>query len=376
MSERSSAFRYAHASGGNATSLVADCLGQIGAVADNANLGFLYATDSLAHSLDDILLALKASTGIEQWTGTVGIGICATGVEYYDQPALAIMLGEFLEDSLFDVPLLTDDVSDFVESSRSWLSQDVFHFGIVHADPTQSKAPELLDTLSNEVPGAFLVGGFASSSSRNALVANDVVDGGLAGVLFRSDIAVATGHSQGCEPIAAQHTITACQHNVIVEIDERPALDVFKEDIGEVLAKEIERVAGYIFAALPIRGSDTGDYLVRNLVGIDREQGLIAIGDTVEPGDSIMFCRRDGNSAREDMQRMLDDIADRLPGEPRGAIYYSCLARGRHQFGDNAEELRMIEDKFAGMPLVGFFANGEIFHNRLYAYTGVLSVFY
>ena len=88
-----------------------------------------------------------------------------------------------------------------------------------------------------------------------------------------------------------------------------------------------------------------------------------------------MFCRRDGNSAREDMMRMLTDIRGRLGGEPRGAVYYSCLGRGRYQFGENSEELKLIRDELGNIPLVGFFANGEIFHNRLYWYTGVLTVF-
>ena len=100
---------------------------------------------------------------------------------------------------------------------------------------------------------------------------------------------IATGLTQGCTPIGQAHKITRAQNNIIVEIDGRPALDVFKEDIGELLARDLRRVAGYIFAALPITGSDTGDYLVRNLVGIDPNHGLIAIGDMVEPGRSIMF---------------------------------------------------------------------------------------
>jgi small ligand-binding sensory domain FIST len=89
-----------------------------------------------------------------------------------------------------------------------------------------------------------------------------------------------------------------------------------------------------------------------------------------------MFCRRDGNTAQEDMLRMLADIRERIPVAAKGAVYYSCLGRGRHQFGENSEELKLIDDELGNIPLVGFFANGEVFNNRLYGYTGVLSVFY
>jgi len=88
-----------------------------------------------------------------------------------------------------------------------------------------------------------------------------------------------------------------------------------------------------------------------------------------------MFCRRDSATAREDMLRMLGDLGKRAKGQIKGGLYYSCLGRGRNQFGDDSEELKMIRDQLGEFPLAGFFANGEISHNRLYGYTGVLTLF-
>jgi small ligand-binding sensory domain FIST len=187
---------------------------------------------------------------------------------------------------------------------------------------------------------------------------------------------VCTGLTQGCSPIGPKRTITEVSRNIVLRIDGRPALEIFKEDIGETLAADLARTAGYIFAALPVVGSDTGDYLVRNIVGIDAENGLIAIGDLPQKGTQIMFCRRDGTTARDDLVRMLKQIKDRTSkAKPRGALYFSCLGRGRHTFGTNSEELGFIQEEFGDLPLVGFFANGEISHQRLYGYTGVLTVF-
>ena len=100
-----------------------------------------------------------------------------------------------------------------------------------------------------------------------------------------------------------------------------------------------------------------------------------AIGDLIEEQSPIMFCKRDGESARQDMLRMLDDLARRAGGRIKAGIYYTCLGRGRYQFGDNSEELKLIRDQLGELPLVGFFANGEISHKRLYGYTGVLTLF-
>jgi small ligand-binding sensory domain FIST len=161
----------------------------------------------------------------------------------------------------------------------------------------------------------------------------------------------------------------------MIQLDGRPALDVLKEDIGEILSRDLMRIGGYIFAGLPIAGSDTGDYLVRNLVGVDPQNGLVAIGDMVEQGGRVMFCRRDANTAKEDLLRMLEAIRKALPGPPRGGIYVSCLGRGRNLFGEDSEELKLIVTALGDFPLVGFYANGEISQDRLYGYTGVLTLF-
>ncbi len=368
-------FLCGHAGGSDAVRLIDDCLTQIGPLPEDANFGFVYATDALAPDLDGVVEKLRLTTGIERWVGTVGVGISATGREYYDEPALAVMLASFPETAIRTVPVQSDGTDEFIDTAGEWLRQDEFHFGILHADPSNPATPQLIEELALRVPGAFFVGGLTSSNGANLQVVDGITDGGVSGVLFSSDVPVASGHTQGCTPIAGKHVVTSCERNILIELDGRPALDVLKEDVGEVIAKDLQRLAGYIFAALPITGSDTGDYMVRNLLGIDVDDGLVAIGEIVAHGQEIMFCRRDGNSAREDMQRMLGDIRGRLGGDVKGAVYYSCLGRGRYQFGDDSEELKLIRDALGDIPLVGFFANGEIFHNRLYGYTGVLTVF-
>jgi small ligand-binding sensory domain FIST len=195
-------------------------------------------------------------------------------------------------------------------------------------------------------------------------------------VLFAGDVAVAAGLTQGCSPIGPVRTITEAEDNVIAAIDGRSALEVFKEDIGELLARDLRRVGGYIHAALPVAGSDTRDYLVRNLTGIDPARGLIAIGALVEPGQAIMFARRDRRAAEQDLRRMLDDLGRRAAGQAiKGGVYCTCVARGPNLFGPDSQELKAIRAALGDFPLVGFFANGEICNNRLYGYTGVLALF-
>lgn len=355
--------------------LVERCLTQIGAIPAAANFGFLYATDALAGDLEAILVQLKQRTGITRWTGTIGVGISATGREYYEKPALAVMVASFPDGAIASIPTQTSNVNAVLETLQPWLVQDAGYFAIVHADPTNPKSPQLISDLGVRVPGAFFVGGLTSSHGKHLQVADGVVSGGVSGVLFSNLIPVATSHTQGCTPIGRSHRITRCERNILIELDGRPALEVFKADVGEVIANDLQRASGYIFAGFPIAGSDTGDYLVRNLMGIDLERQLVAVAELLTEDTDIMFCRRDGNSAREDLLRMLKDLKRRMGPSPKGAVYYSCLGRGRHQFGAESAELKLIQNELGDLPLVGFFANGEIFHNRLYAYTGVLTIF-
>jgi small ligand-binding sensory domain FIST len=370
--------RFAHAAAEDWRQAVENCAVALGETPDfevgRADLGFLYVTDAYAAHMGEILDVLRGATGIEHWVGTVGIGICATGREYFDVPAMAVLAGRWPEDRFRLVPGMDGGAGPFANANRAWLDAARPTFGIVHLDPRNEASAALIADLALEA-SAFLVGGLTSSRGDHAQVAGGLTNGGLSGVLFAADVAVATGLTQGCVPIGPARTITSGQDNVLFEIDGEPALDIFKRDIGEALADDLAQVAGVIHAALPIRGSDTGDYLVRNLLAIDSEQGWVAIGERVAVGDRIMFCRRDGGSAREDLHRMLGDMTRRLEAPPRGGVYFTCLARGPNLFGPDSEEMRAIQAALGDVPLVGFFCNGEISHDRLYAYTGVLALF-
>jgi len=342
-------------------------------VPESANLGFVYLTDNLAAAANDILDFLRVNTGIYHWVGGVGMGICATGQEHYDHPALAIMLCSF-EPGSFQVFSGLRAPAD-LERIPMHFEGIPANFAVVHADPRNSNLDRLIEDFAGMMESGFVTGGLTSTRREYVQIADIVTKGGISGVMFSDQVVVSTRLTQGCSPIGPRHAITGAQQNVLVSLDGRAALDVFREDIGESMWQEIDRVGESLFAGLSARSSDSEDYLVRNLVGIDPANKLVAIGDSPREGGTILFCRRDDSSATEDMLRMLESINSGLYRKPRGAVYYSCIGRGANLFGQNSEELAMIRDSLGDIPLVGFFCNGEISHNRVYAYTGVLTLF-
>lgn len=344
------------------------CMRQIGAAPASATLGFLYVSDAFAGELDAILAFFRAETGVGHWTGSVGVGVCATGTEYLETPAMAVMLGEFAADDFRMLPLARAPEEVEVPDAAGY-------FALAHGDPAHPRIQELIETLSEKLTSGFVVGGLASARGETAQIVDGVVAGGLSGVLFSERVKLATRLTQGISPLGPRHRITSANKNIVGTLDHRPALEAMKAEIGEGLAHDLRRAAGYIFVGLPVRGSDTGDYLVRNILGVDPENGLIAIGEHVQPGDELLFCKRDRQSAEDDLARMLSALREQFDGPIRGGVYVSCLGRGQHLFGEMHRELQQIRDTLGDFPLVGFFANGEISYNRLYGYTGVLTLF-
>ena len=126
------------------------------------------------------------------------------------------------------------------------------------------------------------------------------------------------------------------------------------------------------------RGLGFGDLAVRHVLGIDPDQRIVAVADNMTEGDRLLFCTRDEAAARTDLIRICTELREEVESKGqhiKGAHYVSCLARSGQLFGGPASEMRLIDQQLGDVPLVGFYANGEIARDRLYGYTGVLTVF-
>jgi small ligand-binding sensory domain FIST len=368
----------ASAARGDPNGLAQRCLAGLGPVED-ATLGVLYATEAAAPLLAEIIPDLVAKTGVRSWVGGVGLGVSSAESEVFDEPAIVAMIAALPEDKFRIFAPTPDPGSDLPRRHSGWIEAAQPSLALVHADP---RCPDVLKAAVDvaAASGAFLVGGLVSHRCGNPLVAriaggDGLGQNGLSGVMLAPEIAVATSLTQGCTPIGPVRRIDEARDNVVMVIDGRPAFEVFREDIGPALAQDLRRAGGLIFAGLPVKGSDTGDYLVRNLLAVDPGRGWVVLGAEIGAGDPILFCRRDPESARRDMVRMVRQLAGRLAAPPQGGIYVSCVARGASLFGEPGVETGLIRETLGDFPLIGFFANGEISRDRLYGHTGVLTLF-
>lgn len=376
MTDTGANYLAAAASHENWQQAAASILQQLGTPSAAHRLGLVYVSSHFASQLSDIEIFLRQTTGVPHWAGTTGHGVIGPEAEFYDQPSMAVMLLPLPEGSFHMLAGIHEDTDPAITTAASWLQNVDVPLILCHADPSNNVLPGLLEDLALETSG-FLVGGLSATMGAGSQVAGQIEGTGISGVMFSDRLVpVATGLTQGCTPISDIHQVTEAVENVVISLNGRPALDVFKEDIGDLLAHNLERVNGYIYAALPLTGRDRADYMVRNITGIDRENQVLAIGSNINPGDSLIFCRRDHDSAVEDMQRLLQDLDNRRQGKPvKAGIYVNCAGRGPNQFGPGSQELNFIRETLGEFPLVGFYANGEISRDKLYGYTGVLTLF-
>jgi small ligand-binding sensory domain FIST len=240
---------------------------------------------------------------------------------------------------------------------------------IVLADPFTFNPEDLMRGLDYAYPHSVKVGGLASGAQhpgQNVLM----VDGqchrsGAAGLACVGNLAIDPIVAQGCRPVGKAMRITECRQNHIVTLDGRPALKAV-EDLLESLSDEEQELARTsLFLGIVIDPFRTGtskrDFLIRNLVGLDPEQGTLAIGAMPRPGQLVHFHLRDKQASAEDLELMLSRYAASKPAPaPAGALLFSCLGRGKHLYGVANHDSEAFRKKLGPVPLGGFFCNGEI----------------
>ena len=383
-------------------------------------LGLLYITDHYAAHAQDILDHLTAELPeVTDWSGTVGVGIASNNVEYFDEPALAVMLCDLPHDQY----RVFSGVSPLPSAASGRFKA---HTALVHADAGTPDVADLINEMAQRTGSGYVFGGLAASRSKTVQfalsgygnvkghgAASGVFSGGLSGVAFTQGAALMSRVTQGCQPVSRNHEITASEGNVVTELDGEPALDVMLAALKvtldqprEALAKVRSTLVGLSDPAdvlndrhVQYPGQFGAEVVVRHIIGLDPGRKGIAISGAPVNGMTLAFCERNVQAARADLIRVCAEIREELEPEElsvelasalnapeaesaphparriAGAVYVSCAGRGGPHFGAPSAELQTVRRALGDVPLVGFFAGGEIARHHLYGYTGVLTVF-
>jgi small ligand-binding sensory domain FIST len=252
------------------------------------------------------------------------------------------------------------------------------------ADPFSFPAGAFLARLNEQREPIPLVGGIAVGGRRpgeQALILDEAVhtEGAVGAVV--SGAQVRTVVSQGCRPIGREAVITRCQDNLVYELAGRPALERLRGEIAALSATEQALAARGLLAGLVIDENrpeyDTGDFLIRGLLGLDEASGALALGDTVRVGQTLRFFVREAASADADLRQALAGAV--RDERPAGALLFTCNGRGTHMFPEPDHDARVVAEALRTQALAGFFCGGEIGpvggKAFLHGFTATLAIF-
>ncbi|MBM3946953.1 MAG: hypothetical protein FJ315_06090 [SAR202 cluster bacterium] len=352
---------------------------------------FLFATTHYGSAWPALLATAQQTAGARSLVGCSGMGVLTSAGEIEGGPAVAVMALD--SDSVRVVPYLARPTETDNDLSRSILREvggraQEGSLLMALPDVFNLRPAQLVQQLSAGLADVPIVGGAASGEASSPQtfqwLNNQVSSRGVAGALVWGDFSLAIGVAQGCTPIGQPSIITKAQANVIMEIAGRPALQAIRETLETLPAEEVERAKGSLFAGLVIDEKQDlhgrGDFLIRNIAGVDPKSGAVAVGEIVRPGQTFQLHLRDGRSAREDMEMTLVKLAEVTRDNPPSfGLYFNCLGRGKGLYGELNHDVEAINQALGDVPIVGFFGNAELApvrgRNLVHNYTGVLVLF-
>ncbi len=309
----------------------------------------------------------------EHLLGCPAIGIIGEDVEVEGQAGLTLWAGHFpgVEIEPFRLETITDESAGEDGDTQAtqltgWPERVPEDPGfLLLVDPYTTPADDLLAILDERHPGAPVLGGMASGATGPGdallMTTEGLHDSGSIGIAVGGSVRLAPVVSQGCRPIGHHFVITAADRNVIKTLGGKPALSQLRSLVDQVTQedRELMQRALHVGRVVDERKStyEQGDFLVRNVLGINPDNESIAISDFVRAGQTIQFMVRDAEAASAEFEELLQREAD-TPA--LGALLFSCNGRGQRFFGVAHHDVRRVHNAVGEVPTSGFFAAGEI----------------
>jgi small ligand-binding sensory domain FIST len=378
---------------------------QVSAAMDGpADLGLLFISSTFASEYPRLLPLIRERISVPVLIGCSGGAIVGTAPsespeEIEDEPALALCLARLPGVTVQPFWVCEEDLPDLDSSPQSWVDcigvdPAVTPQFILLSDPFTANINDLLQGLDFAYPGAVKLGGLASGSSRvNGLFLDDeYYDEGTVGVALSGPVLIKPIVSQGCRPVGPVFRVTDGDRNVLIELQEdeagkqgdlEPAVDALQRILQDLSEEDRDLAQTSLFVGVAYSEFQEnlyqGDFLIRNLLGIDPRAGAIAIGDRVRRGQRIQFHLRDAQASADDLEMLLKRYQRESGSEQSMAVLmFSCMGRGESLYDEPNFDSGLLRQYFPTIPTTGFFCNGEIGpiggSTYLHGYTSVFGI--
>lgn len=354
------------------------------------DLGLVFISSAFASEYSRLLPLLLDALDIPCLIGCSGGGVIGTesdgqAYEVEQQPALSLCLAILPGVTVKSFYLKSDDLPDLDGPPDAWTAKigvapDENPGFILMADPFSSGVNDLLQGLDFAYPNAVKVGGLASVSGMqrsSGLFYNDTLHTeGVVGVSLSGDIVLDAIVAQGCRPIGATYQVAEGERNILLKLRAsgdlegeatKTPLEALQEVLSDLSENDRELAQHSLFVGVAQDGFKTdlshGDFLIRNLLGVDPRLGAIAIGDRIRIGQRIRFHLRDARTSAEDLETLLARYRGQLRTQgqtPLGALLFSCMGRGEGLYEEPHFDSHLFNRYVDTVPISGFFCGGEI----------------
>ncbi|XGV87552.1 MAG: FIST signal transduction protein [Limnothrix sp. BL-A-16] len=326
--------------------------------------------------------------------------------EVEDDPALCVMAARLPNVTIQTFHIDREALPDLDGPPQPWIEAigadpTMNPSFLVFADPGLVQMNDLLQGLDYAYPGSVTVGGLASGDSfresKQLFVDYQAYRSGAVGVALSGDVVIEPIVAQGCRPIGQPLWVTECERNIVMQVSiqldpdtiaDKPQapLKALRQLIEELSDKDRELAQYSLFVGLARdafrQTLEPGDFLIRNLLGVDPSGGAIAIGDRIRRGQRIQFHLRDADTSAEDLRALLERYLRDRPSEqpdPIGALMFACVGRGQGLYNKANFDSCLLQKYLGLMPVAGFFCNGEIGPvggtTFIHGYTSVFALF-
>ena len=341
---------------------------------ETLDLAVAFISPHYEDSYDRVADLIAETLGAKHVFGCSGGGVIGNGVEVEQRAGVSITAAVLPNVNVRPFHLEGDLLPDMDAGPDKWADlvgvqadQDP-HF-VMLADPYSFPVQDLLMGMDFAFPRAAKIGGLASGASRqggNALfLDSEVWRTGAIGLALDGNITVDTVVAQGCRPIGNPMRISKSDRNMLVELDGQPPMEVLRNMFETLPERDRGLLQNSLFLGVVmdelIDSPVQGDFLIRNVVGMDQATGGLAIGEMLKEGQLVQFHLRDAETSTDDLQAVLTRYADEhRENDIPGALLFSCLGRGQYLYGKPNHDTDLFRDKLGDVPLGGFFCNGEI----------------
>ena len=352
-----------------------------------ADLAVVFATVDYQADYGQLFHTIHEVSGCDHLVGCSGMSVLTSAGEIEGEPAVAVLV--LRSDDVSAMPFLvsSDDSSMIGAAIRERISPKLNENSLLVVLPdVRCISPEALVHQIGEDGNRLPIVGAAASGSPDGQyiyewLDGEVVEAGVAGMLLTGAIHTEIGVAQGCQPIGRSLEISRAEGNVIYEVNGGPALDGLHGALESLSTEDLRQSGRVVFIGIAMEKENPapqrGDFLVRNLVGYDKESGAIAVSESVSEGQLIQFHLRNSSSADKEIQEIVLDLHKRTREQPPAfGMYFNCLGRGKGLYGEANHDIRIIKQRFPDLPVIGFFGNAEFApiggRNFAHAYTGAL----